>query len=34
VAESRDLLVNGRARVFVVFLDTGHVEVDGSHNMR
>lgn len=34
VAESRELLDNGRARVFVVFLDTGHVEVDGSHNIR
>src|SRR5262245_34254121 len=34
VAESREMLANGRARVFVVFLDTGHVEVDASHNIR
>src|SRR5436190_16523683 len=34
VAESREMLDNGRARVFVVFLDTGHVEVDASHNIR
>jgi VWFA-related protein len=34
VAESRAMLDNGRARVFVVFLDTGHVEVDASHNIR
>jgi VWFA-related protein len=34
VAESRAMLENGRARVFVVFLDIGHVEVDASHNIR
>jgi VWFA-related protein len=34
IAESREMLDNGRARVFVVFLDTGHVEVDGAHNIR
>ncbi len=34
VAESRAALQNPRARVFVVFLDTGHVEVDGSHRIR
>ncbi len=34
VAESRALLQNPRARVFVIFLDTNHVGVDGSHNIR
>jgi VWFA-related protein len=34
VAESREMLDNGRARVFLVFLDTGHVEVDAAHNIR
>ena len=34
VAQSRDAIQNPRARVFVVFLDTGHVEVGGSHNIR
>ena len=32
VAQSKALLENPRARVFVIFLDTNHVEVDGSHN--
>src|SRR5262245_17038814 len=34
VAESREQLQNPRARVFAVFLDTGHVDVAGSHNIR
>jgi len=34
VAGSRAALQNPRARVFVVFLDTGHVDVGGSHNIR
>src|SRR5262245_22014856 len=34
VAESRALLQNPRSRAFVIFLDTLHVEVDGSHNIR
>jgi VWFA-related protein len=34
VAQSKAMLENPRARVFVVFLDTNHVSVDGSHNIR
>jgi VWFA-related protein len=34
VAESKVLLQNPRARVFVVFLDTNHVDVAGSHDIR
>jgi VWFA-related protein len=34
VAESRQMTQDPRARVFVIFLDTYHVQVDGSHNMR
>lgn len=34
VAESRQAAQNPRARVFVVFLDTNHVEVEGSHRIR
>jgi VWFA-related protein len=34
VAESRALLQNPRLRAFVIFLDTLHVEVDASHNIR
>ena len=34
VAESREATQNPRARVFVVFLDVGHVDVVGSHNIR
>ncbi len=34
VAESRAALDNPRARVFVIFLDIGHVEVGGSHAIR
>ncbi len=34
VAESRQELQNPRARVFVIFLDTGQVDVAGSHNIR
>ena len=34
VAQSRGLLADPRARVFVIFLDTGHVDVGGSHNIR
>ena len=34
VAESRAMLENPRARVFVLFLDYYHVDVGGSRNMR
>jgi VWFA-related protein len=34
VAESRQLAQDPRARVFVIFLDTYHVQVEGSHAMR
>ena len=34
IAESRALLENPRARVFVLFLDYYHVDVAGSRNMR
>ena len=34
VRESKAMLDNPRARVFVVFLDTHHVDVGGSHNIR
>jgi VWFA-related protein len=34
VEESRQALENPRARVFVVFLDIGGVDVAGSHNIR
>jgi VWFA-related protein len=34
VRESRAMLENSRARVFVLFLDIGHVSVAGSHNIR
>jgi VWFA-related protein len=34
VRESRAMLESSRARVFVLFLDTYHVEVEGSHNIR
>jgi VWFA-related protein len=34
VAESRSMMEDPNARVFVVFLDTYHVEVDGSHRIR
>ena len=34
VAQSREALQNPRARVFVVFLDIGHVEVEGSQRIR
>jgi VWFA-related protein len=34
VAQSREALQNPRARVFVVFLDIGHVDIGGSHNVR
>ncbi len=34
VAQAREALQNPRARVFVVFLDIGHVDVGGSHNIR
>jgi VWFA-related protein len=34
VAESRSMTQNPRARVFVVFLDTYHVDVAASHNIR
>ena len=34
VAEARAMATNPRARVFVVFLDTYHVDIGGSHNIR
>jgi len=34
VAQSMAMAQNSRARLFVVFLDTYHVTVDGSHNIR
>ena len=34
VREMRAMLENPRARVFVIFLDIGHVTVDGSHRIR
>ncbi|PYR54720.1 MAG: hypothetical protein DMF91_26110 [Acidobacteria bacterium] len=34
VAESRAMLEESRARVFVLFLDVNHVDVSGSHNIR
>jgi hypothetical protein len=33
VRESRAMLEDSRARVFVLFLDTYHVDVSGSHDM-
>src|SRR5579864_2524488 len=34
VRESRSMLADPRARVFVLFLDTYHVDVSGSHDIR
>jgi len=34
VAESRAMAQSSRARLFVIFLDTYHVDVAGSHNIR
>jgi len=34
VRDSRVMLESARARVFVVFLDPGHVDLGGSHNIR
>src|SRR5437667_9746458 len=34
VAQAREAAQNPRARVFVVFLDIGHVDISGSHNIR
>lgn len=34
VAQSRQAAADPRARVFVIFLDTHHVQVEGSHNIR
>jgi VWFA-related protein len=34
VREARAMLENPRARVFVVFLDIGHVTIEGSHRIR
>ncbi len=34
VAEMRAQAENPRARVFVIFLDTGHTELAGSHTMQ
>jgi len=34
VGEARVMLENPRARVFVIFLDIGHVTIEGSHRIR
>jgi VWFA-related protein len=34
VRDSRAMAADPRARVFVIFLDTYHTQVEGSHNMR
>jgi len=34
VAESRQMVADARARVFVIFLDTYHTQIEGSSNMR
>lgn len=34
VEQSRQAAADARARVFVIFLDTHHVQVEGSHRMR
>jgi VWFA-related protein len=34
VEQARQAAQNPRARVFIVFLDVGHVDVGGSHNIR
>jgi hypothetical protein len=34
IAESRQAMADARARVFVLFLDTYHVELTASHNIR
>ena len=34
VAQSRQAAADPRARVFVIFLDTHHVQIEGSHAMR
>jgi hypothetical protein len=34
VAESRAMLADPNARVFVLFLDAGHVDIAGSHDIR
>jgi VWFA-related protein len=34
VRDSRAMAADPRARVFIIFLDTYHTQVDGSHNMR
>ena len=34
VAQSRQMAAEGRARVFVIFLDTYHTTIEGSSNMR
>jgi VWFA-related protein len=34
VNESREMARDGRARVFVIFLDTYHTQIEGSANMR
>ena len=34
IRDSRAMAADPRARVFVIFLDTYHTQVDGSHNMR
>ncbi|MBM3818618.1 MAG: VWA domain-containing protein [Acidimicrobiia bacterium] len=34
IAESRQMAAEARARVFVIFLDTHHTQIEGSANMR
>ena len=34
VAESRSMMESSRGRLFALFLDDGHVDVSGSHNIR
>lgn len=34
IAQSREMAANPRARVFVIFLDTYHTQIEGSANMR
>jgi VWFA-related protein len=34
IAESRQMVADARARVFVIFLDTYHTQIEGSSNMR
>jgi VWFA-related protein len=34
VRDSRSMAADPHARLFVIFLDTNHVQIEGSHNMR